>query len=144
MSRRPSALAPVEPDLTSMIDVVFLMIVFFLCTLSFHELEGRLDSRLPKDEGGRPGPALVLVDPLHLDVVRDASRAAGVAVRVQGTRTLDLAALPALVERFVATSLEPRARVSTGPGVTYGDVVSVLDACVLGGLLDVSFAATAL
>jgi biopolymer transport protein ExbD len=144
MSRRPPALPPVEPDLTSMIDVVFLMIVFFLCTLSFRVIEGRLDGRLPKDQGGAPGPVAVMLDPLDLQVVRDASRAAGIAVRVQGTRTLDVHALPELVARFVAGSPEPRARVSTGPDVTYGDVVSVIDAGLLGGLADVTFAAIAL
>ncbi|MHC5210904.1 MAG: ExbD/TolR family protein [Planctomycetota bacterium] len=144
MSRRPSAAAPVETDLTSMIDVVFLMIVFFLCTLSFRLLEGRLDTRLPKDEGARPGPAAILIEPLDLEVVRDASRTAGVAVRVQGTRVMDVDALSGFVTRFVASADEPRARISTGQGVTYGEVVAVLDACLLGGLYDLSFVASAL
>lgn len=37
------------PDLTPMIDVTFLILVFFLCTIKFKTLEGKLDSYLPKD-----------------------------------------------------------------------------------------------
>jgi biopolymer transport protein ExbD len=144
MSHRPAALQPVETDLTSMIDVVFLLIVFFLCTLSFRVLDGRLDGRLPKDRGTAASASATMFEALDLAVLRDGSRPAGLAVRVQGTRTMDVDSLPAVVAGFVAATPEPRARVSTGPGVTYGDVVSVLDACLAGGLVELTFAAAAL
>ena len=35
-------------DMTPMIDVTFLIIVFFLCTLRFKSLEGRLGANLPR------------------------------------------------------------------------------------------------
>ena len=38
-------------DMTPMIDVTFLIIVFFLCTLRFKSLEGRLGANLPRDVG---------------------------------------------------------------------------------------------
>ena len=38
-------------ELTSMIDVVFLLLIFFLCTLKFKTLEGKLAAYLPKDVG---------------------------------------------------------------------------------------------
>ncbi|MFQ5506626.1 MAG: ExbD/TolR family protein, partial [Planctomycetota bacterium] len=43
-------------DLTPMIDVVFLLVIFFLC-LEFKSLEGRLAANLPKDIGPNPTPA---------------------------------------------------------------------------------------
>ena len=41
----------VKPDMTPMIDVVFLLLIFFIVTLKFKTLEGRLDAALPKDRG---------------------------------------------------------------------------------------------
>jgi len=40
-----------ELEMTSMIDVVFLLLIFFLCTLKFKTLEGKLAAYLPKDVG---------------------------------------------------------------------------------------------
>jgi len=55
MTKRPdlldAAAAVDRPDMTPMIDVVFLMIIFFLC-IEFKVLEAKLSAFLPKDHGG--------------------------------------------------------------------------------------------
>ncbi|MDA1264761.1 MAG: biopolymer transporter ExbD, partial [Planctomycetota bacterium] len=38
-------------EMTSMIDVTFLLLIFFMCTLRFKDLEGLLAAHLPKDVG---------------------------------------------------------------------------------------------
>lgn len=43
----------VKPDMTPMIDVVFLMIIFFIC-IDFKILEAKLPAYLPKDKGSQP------------------------------------------------------------------------------------------
>ena len=43
-----------ELEMTPMIDVTFLLLVFFLCTLRFKTLEGKLSAYLPKDVGSAP------------------------------------------------------------------------------------------
>lgn len=40
-----------QPNFTPMIDVVFNLLIFFLCTGSFNQPEGLLPSRLPKHHG---------------------------------------------------------------------------------------------
>lgn len=40
-----------EVDMTPMIDVTFLLLIFFMCTLHFKTLEGILQANLPKDVG---------------------------------------------------------------------------------------------
>ena len=40
-----------EMEMTSMIDVTFLLLIFFMCTLKFKTLEGKLAAYLPKDVG---------------------------------------------------------------------------------------------
>ncbi len=42
---------PVEPPMTPMIDVIFQLLIFFILTMKFKEVEGKLLSQLPKDKG---------------------------------------------------------------------------------------------
>lgn len=51
MGRIEKKFEEVKPDMTPMIDVTFLLLIFFIVTLKFKTLEGRLDSNLPKDMG---------------------------------------------------------------------------------------------
>ncbi|MHC4845642.1 MAG: ExbD/TolR family protein [Planctomycetota bacterium] len=143
MKRDRKLLTETEPDLTPMIDVVFLLLVFFMCTLTFAVLEGRLATHMPKDAG--PSQAVAdLLTPLELGVVRDASRVGGVAVVVGSTRKVSVSALPGLIAKKLELDPELRAKITTGEDVTYGQAVSVLDACVLAGMTDVMFTAIAL
>ncbi len=41
----------IEMDMTPMIDATFLLLIFFMCTLKFKVLEGKLTAYLPKDVG---------------------------------------------------------------------------------------------
>ena len=38
-------------EMTPMIDVTFLLLIFFMCTIKFKVLEGKLAAYLPKDVG---------------------------------------------------------------------------------------------
>jgi hypothetical protein len=40
-----------DMEMTPMIDVTFLLLIFFMCTLKFKNLEGKLAAYLPKDLG---------------------------------------------------------------------------------------------
>lgn len=44
-------------DMTSMIDVVFLLLIFFMCAAKFKTLESKLQANLPKDMGESSAPA---------------------------------------------------------------------------------------
>jgi biopolymer transport protein ExbD len=52
MSALEDAQEEVKPDMTPMIDVVFLMIIFFIC-IDFKVLESKLAAYLPKDKGSQ-------------------------------------------------------------------------------------------
>ena len=52
MSALDDAQEEVKPDMTPMIDVVFLMIIFFIC-IEFKVLESKLAAYLPKDKGSQ-------------------------------------------------------------------------------------------
>lgn len=40
-----------KPEMTPLIDVTFLLLIFFIVTLKFRTLEGRFDASLPKNRG---------------------------------------------------------------------------------------------
>jgi len=46
----------IEMDMTPMIDVTFLLLIFFMCTIKFKTLEGKLAAYLPKGEGPSAAP----------------------------------------------------------------------------------------
>lgn len=150
-----------------MIDVTFLLLVFFLCTLRFKPLEGKLNAYLPKDAGqayqpSEPQPELhvsVAVlhpgtkvwagdpsgrttfdpsDPRHRRFAPGADRKLEWSVGARST--------PAFVE--FAAALEDQARVDDGrpvvldvhPGVHTAEAVRALDALQASGFGEVRFA----
>jgi len=56
----------IELAMTPMIDVTFQLLIFFLCTIKFKTLEGKLGAYLPKDVGINTQPA----DPLEKVEIR--------------------------------------------------------------------------
>ncbi len=44
-------------EMTPMIDVTFQLLIFFMCTIKFKVLEGKLAAYLPKDVGVNTSPA---------------------------------------------------------------------------------------
>lgn len=51
---------PVALNVVPMVDVIFCLCVFFMCSFQFKALEGRFESWLPKDVGNGP----MLADPV--------------------------------------------------------------------------------
>ena len=50
----PAKAARVEMNMTPMIDVVFQLIVVFLCSMKFRTLDEKMEATMPKDIGVRP------------------------------------------------------------------------------------------
>ncbi|MCA8974801.1 MAG: biopolymer transporter ExbD [Planctomycetes bacterium] len=156
--------APVQ-DMTPMIDVVFLMIIFFLC-IEFKTLEAKLPAFLPLDKGGSPA----LVTPVEQLSVRVDCIADGVrrfdgpggknryrldGHRVQwqvGPRTVtSLDELRHELARVATlpSSLVPDPRTGEGnlmgcvvepeSGVCYADVAATADAAHASGFCDITF-----
>ena len=121
-------------NMAAMIDVVFLLLIFFMCTSSFVRPEKNLPSRLP--EVGAAAPA----EPERLDPVRIALAGAPPAVAV----TCDgrpCATAEELVARLRARRAigDPIVIIQGTPAVPFGDMVAALDACHRAGLGRVAF-----
>ena len=142
-------------NMTSLIDVVFLILIFFMCASRFRAPEGELDAHLPK-EGTASSRQLVVSDPCRI-LLWQSESSGEIVVRVDGLNvpmmapsgndplgSLDRATLHHVVgERFRNyTGLQPRLPViiDFSGDVPWKHVVTVLDVCREVGVGDVSFA----
>ena len=57
---------PVAINVTAMVDVIFCLCVFFMCSLKFRQIEGKFETWLPKGKGSQGG----LVDQSALSEMR--------------------------------------------------------------------------
>lgn len=151
-----------------MIDVTFLLLIFFMCTLQFRQLEGKLTAHLPKDAGvnhqkSERLPALELRIEVEHPGARLWAGAPGEGTpfdpreharfRFGEDRQLTWSLGPRRFDDFesFATHLLGRAEIDPDfgtraavldarSGVVYGEVVRVLDLLRESGLSEVRFA----
>lgn len=103
-----------------MIDVVFLLIVFFLLATTFQQLERELDVAVPKSRSGTEGSSEP--DPVVVNVLPDA------AIIVGGNR-VDPEQLYALLARRVEQEPGTKALIRAHGQLAFERVVEVADAC---------------
>lgn len=141
-----------KPDMTPMSDMTFQLLVFFLVTLKFRTLEGRLDAALPKDMGTQQikteeiekvdvqifvtNPGNLIQDPDFKKYKRYEGRT--MRYQVGSQRFTNLADLRRYLEPMdkekTPLTIDPR------ENTVNGDVVKVLDVIVDLGFKKVSFA----
>ncbi len=161
--RRRKEEAPIKSDMTPMIDVTFQLLIFFMLTIEFKTLEGKLAAYLPKDVGPNPTKQEPVEDiDLHIELVQPGTT---VLAKDHGIAWTEGAGDFALVGHeiryrlgrttFPGTAVgrselasrlselhrgAPDRKVVVHPGeVVHGDVVAVLDACLEAGIEALSF-----
>jgi biopolymer transport protein ExbD len=131
---------------TALIDIIFLLLVFFMCATSFPLLEQRLETLLPKDKGMRATVAkqLIQLDETVIHVT---------AVSYQDLRTPKFTIMDwttsnpnALAERLTqmkngmgSGTTMPRVVIAGKPDCPFSHVVSALDCCARAKLTNVEF-----
>ncbi len=143
MSSKRHLLGAVETDMTPMIDVVFQLIIFFLTTISFKALEGKLETQLPKDTGGRLATDPVNLLRAEIELFADAGKSDGFSIALNGSRIPSLTTLRARLTELMRLSPEMKASLHPGVGINYSHVVKVVDECLKAGMLDINFAGVA-
>ena len=169
--RRKKKFEEISPDMTPMIDVTFLLLIFFIVTLKFKVLEGRLDAALPKDRGTSTSQAdeiekldimLFVADPGELtdDISKKTGKKTGLQTYDGRKIRIEIGAqkwyyypfdenrntedpLPDLA-KFLKDydKVETPVSLDARKGIVYGDVVVVLDVIVRAKFEQVSFAGT--
>jgi len=116
-------------NLTPLIDVVFLLLVFFMLTTTFLDPERELDIDLPQAESGAP------LEEEDLELV--------INVFADGRITLagdaiEPAVLKARLEAAAQRDPDTPVTIRGDRRVEHGDIVGVMDACGLAGLYNLS------
>lgn len=76
---------PVNINVVPMVDIIFCLCVFFMCSFKFKELEGKFQSWLPKDLGNATTPD---TDPKEMRVAIYWDEQKGEVVRQYGVRVI--------------------------------------------------------
>jgi biopolymer transport protein ExbD len=163
--RTDASESAVDTDLTPMIDVAFLIIIFFMC-LPFKTLDGKLQSFLPTGPGIDPvdadRPEIFWIK-VHVVGRDDRERTWGppdrrsvvpaptrVVYRFEdGTHTEDLAQVGAYVRRIKSAAAEfergtVRGEIKARPRVPHKAIIAVMNQFLAQGVKDVDFYGTAL
>src|SRR5687768_12800894 len=122
---------PVAINVVPMVDVIFCLCVFFMCSMKFKEVEGKLESWLPKDAGQQPDVSERPIDEMRVALTWDEERRRTIRTfgKVQVRDDLQLREL--LRDSHAAwTRLgKPHAPliIDAGERVPWRDVVAVID-----------------
>jgi len=112
-------------DLTPIIDMVFLLLIFFLVATTFHQAEREMQIALPYSQVS--GPIVTALREIVINVDADGR------VIVSG-QPRDDAELKRIIAQAVAANPDQKVSVRGDRGVLYGKVVRVLDICKAAGI----------
>ena len=132
----------------SMIDVVFLLLIFFIVTAKFKPIENRLDAHLPKDEGEPQAPSQVEKPEeqwVYLWVPEGNADGVFIGVNDPDKPTVrdlneladELKGLKASVEKGGVRKMT--VVLDAGKNVMFDYVIGALDACYRAEIQDVKF-----
>jgi biopolymer transport protein ExbD len=112
-------------ELTPLIDMVFLLLVFFLVATTFHQAEREMQIALPYASSAGPISATLREIIINVDVEGN--------IIVTGRRVAP-EDLKTMIEEAVAANPEQKVTVRGDRGTRYDNVVRVLDICKGSGI----------
>lgn len=112
-------------ELTPVIDIVFLLLIFFLVATTFQQSEREMQIALPEAESG--GPISVSLRELVVNIQADG------AIIVSG-RNVSVEDLRTIISEAVDANPEQKVTVRADRDATYNRVVGVLDVCKASGI----------
>jgi len=146
-------------DMTPMIDVVFQLIIFFMCNIKYKTLEGRLDAYLPKDVGVNQSAAVpiekieIVIKVQSAGERRDPKNTAQawsgkgrfeyvgrqLTYQIGPRKTADVGEVRKILAQLHREDPERKSTIDCRPGTVYADMIPVLDAAVDAGFHDITF-----
>jgi len=140
-----------EMNMTPMIDVVFQLIVVFLCSMKFKTLDQKIEAFLPKDVGlsNAPAASSEVVTTVSVRLVRKVGDS-DTSIQILGSK-LGMASTPGIwgalqtrLREFKGKDDKIKGEIDAGSEVPHGDVIATLDSFVASGLENVVFKGTQL
>ncbi len=112
-------------EMTPIIDMVFLLLVFFLVATTFHQAEREMRIALPFASSAGPISASLREIVINVDIDGNV---------IVGGRSVSDEDLRTMIEQAVLTNPEQKVTVRGDRGTAYGEVVRVLDICKGSGI----------
>jgi biopolymer transport protein ExbD len=138
---------PVEINVTAMVDVIFCLCIFFMCSFHFKQLEGKIDAWMPKDDRGNQQGVPIHLELEEIRVFMRWDPSTGTITRKVGSRSpvqgdAELMETIRSMTADYARAQKPDAPVliDSTPDVPWHEVVHVLDLCKAEKLSKVEFA----
>ncbi|MCC6741997.1 MAG: biopolymer transporter ExbD [Planctomycetia bacterium] len=124
---------PVALNVAPMVDIIFCLCIFFMCSFHFKQLEGKFESWMPTDEGNRliqpPPPVLEEVRVLMIwDAATQSSRRQVGNIAVTSDAEF-VSVVRAGLARHAGAGRNAPVIIDAKPDVPWKDVVRVLDVC---------------
>lgn len=131
----------VDAKMMPLIDVIFQLQIFFLCTAGFAVPESILPTQLPTTGAAN---AQAVAEPLDLEIVRILLRGSenDLTIQLNDRAVGGLAELHSEIGKLGSISNALPVVLDIGPLVELGVVVDVYDACLAAGLKKIHFAAS--
>lgn len=135
---------PVAINVVPMVDVIFCLCVFFMCSLKFKQLEGLFDTWLPLDKGKGGPPPQDLIPEIRVAVLWDATQ--NKVKRLLGERVINS---DEELEKYVIEKRDDfyklgktdiPATVDCEPKVPWNEVVKIVNICKRAEIAHVEFA----
>jgi len=130
---------PVEMQLTPMIDVTFLILIFFMCSINFKLLDGKLSAYLPNDKGVNAPELTVNLERIKIGLKKSDSAISGYSILLNDTKVLNLSKLHSDLKWFYDQNPKLEIVIAPGKGIEYGHVVDILNESLRAGFSDIHF-----
>ena len=146
----PSKAAKSEANMTPMIDVVFQLIIVFLCSMKFRTLDMKIEAFLPKDVGLSSAPATAEVETKVNVKLRRRKGESETQIFLLDSRLGKASAegiwtvLQKRLSEFVTKDAKVKAEIDADADVPHGDVMRALDSFTAANLSNVVFRGTVL
>ncbi len=143
----------VKLEMTPMIDVTFLLLIFFMCLIKFKMLEGKLAAYLPKDVGVNNTQIEEPLEKIDLRITVQGSttgrdplgrtlvdrKLQSVQYWIGGSPYVDLNQFKARLKTIISAQPELKATLAPQKEVLTDYVVKLMDACLAIDMTDITF-----
>lgn len=123
--RRDENEATVTIEMMPLIDMVFLLLIFFLVATTFHQTEREMQIALPFAESS--GPISAALREIVINVDEDGQM-------IIAGQTMEAEAVESMIQEAVAANPEQKVTLRGDRRVAYGQIVTVLDLCKRSGI----------
>ncbi len=146
---RKQEIEETKMEMTPMIDVTFLLLIFFVCTIKFKILEGKIPAYLPKDVGVNTTPVDKQLEKIEIFINRvkpvdteDRNwiwREDQITIHIGPRKMKGLAEFHETVKRMHQSNAEAKATLFPGKGSLYIDSVKVVNECLRADFSELTF-----